>query len=105
VAFDFASDLETIFDTDECAEAAIYTRMGFPTVPIDIIFQNDFVAVQGLGDASVGGSIPIAFSKTADVADAARGDRLKVGDVNYYVAEVRHGNGGVTLMVLSEDPV
>lgn len=105
MAYDFASDLETIFNTDEIAEDAAYIRAGFPAVTIPVIFEDPFVAIQGLGDAGVGGTVPVARCKTTDVANASRGDTLKIDDVTYYVQEVQpDGRPGVTLLILSKDP-
>jgi hypothetical protein len=103
VAYDFASDLDTVFNTDELAETATYTRSGFPPTFIPVIFENEFSVTNEIGETGMGVSAPQAHCKTVDVANASRGDTLVVGGTTYYVQEVRPNGTGVTTLILSRD--
>ena len=82
---------------------AIYIRAGFPSEPIIVIFENDFISAQGIGEIGVGTSVPMAICKTSDVLNAARGDTLKIDDTTYKIIEVRPDGAGITMLYLSKD--
>lgn len=103
MAYDFASDLDTVFNTDEFAETATYVRAGFPATFIPVIFENNYAVIQEIGETGMGVPTPQVLCKTADVANAARGDTLVVGGTTYYVQEVRPDGTGITTLILSRD--
>ncbi|MBE0568731.1 MAG: hypothetical protein IH577_03525 [Deltaproteobacteria bacterium] len=103
MAYDFASDLETMFDTDELAQTATYTHGGSPAVPIPVIFQKEFFVTEEQTEVDMGLADPQARCKTSDVANVANGDALAIDGVTYYVQDVRPSGNGVTLLMLSKD--
>lgn len=105
MAIDFASDLDAIFDTDEHAQTAAYIRQGYSSAQIPVIFDNEYSVTLGVGEPSMGVSSPQALCKTADVANASRGDTFVVGGTTYYVQEVQPDGTGITTFILSKDPI
>jgi len=103
VAYDFASDLETMFDTDELAKVATYVRSGLPSVFIPVIFQKEFFVTEEQTEVDMGLPDPQARCKTSDVENAVHGDTLVIDGVTYYVQDVRPTGNGVTLLMLSKD--
>ncbi len=104
MAYDYALDLETVFDTDEFAQMASYTRQGFAPAPIPVIFDKEYAVAEAPGTQGVGTSAPTALCKTADVLNVAAGDQLLIGAALFYVIEARNDGAGVTTLLLSEDP-
>jgi hypothetical protein len=100
---DFTEPLTEAIRDD--GKAATYTRAGHPAAAIEVLFVREFVAVEGLGEAGVGSSSLMAHCLTADVPSAARGDTLAVDGTTYYVHEARADGAGVTVLILSEDPI
>ena len=98
-------DLEAFFDTDAFAQTATYTRLGYPSVPIPVIFDSEYSVAAGIGETGIGVPSPQALCKTADAANASRGDTLVVGGTTYYVEETKPDGTGVTTLVLSRDPL
>ena len=105
MALDFASDLDSIFDTDEYAQTATYIRQGYASAQITVIFDNEYSVTLDVGEPGMGVPSPQALCKTADVADASRGDTFVVGGTTYYVQEVQLDGTGVTTLILSRDPL
>ena len=105
MALDFASDLDSIFDTDEYAQTATYTRQGYASTQIPVIFDNEYSVTRGVGEPGMGLPSPQALCKTADVANASRGDTFIVGGTTYYVQEVQPDGTGITTLILSRDPL
>jgi len=103
MAIDFASDLDTIFDTDEHAQTAIYIRQGYASAQIPVIFDNEYSTAEGIGEPGMGVPSPQVLCKTADVPSASHGDTLLVGGITYYVQEVRPDGTGITTLILSRD--
>ncbi len=96
-------DLAAFFDTDAFAQTAVYTRLGYPSVPIPVIFDSEYSVVQEIGEPGMGVPSPQALCKTADVANASCGDTLVVNGTTYYVQEVRPDGTGITTLILSRD--
>ena len=105
MAFDFASDLDAIFDIDEHAQTATYTRAGYLPVPIPVIFDSEFSVAQMVGETDMGIPAPQTLCKASDVPNASVGDRLAIAGTNYYVQEVRPDGTGLMLLILSRDPL
>lgn len=105
MAFDFASDLDAIFDTDEYAQTVTYIRQGYASAQIPVIFDNEYSVTLGVGEPGMGVPSPQALCKTADVANASRGDTFVVGGTTYYVQEVQPDGTGITTLILSRDPI
>jgi hypothetical protein len=105
VAFDFASDLDAIFDTDEHVQTVTYIRQGYASAQIPVIFDNEFSVAQTVGETEMGIPAPQALCKASDVPNASVGDRLAVAGTNYYVQEVRPDGTGLVLLILSKDPL
>jgi hypothetical protein len=103
VALDYAADLDTMFNTDELAESAIYTRAGYASTSIPVIFENEFSVTEESAEVDMGLPAPQARCKTADAVNAARGDTLQIGAVTYHVQEAQPNGKGVTLLILSRD--
>jgi hypothetical protein len=96
-------DLVAFFDTDAFAQTATYTRIGYPSVSISVIFDSEYSVVEGVVETGMGVPAPQALCKSSDVANASRGDTLLVGGMTYYVLEVKPDGTGVTTLVLSKD--
>jgi hypothetical protein len=105
MAIDFASDLDAIFDTDEHAQTATYIRQGYPSIQIPVILDSEYSVTQGVDEPGMGLPSPQVLCKTADVANAFRGDTFVVGGTTYYVQEVQPDGTGVTTLILSRDPL
>ena len=106
MAYDFASDLGTVFRTDEFAETALYAAGGLPPVSIPVIFERPYTASEfAQSEASIENASPKAFCRASDVAGAAHGDTLTIGTKTWHVVEVRPDGTGVVALILSEDPL
>jgi len=103
VAYDFASDLDTIFNTDEFAENATYIRQGYPSASIRVHFSEETVDVEEEDEIGFSLPAPQAFCMTYEVPNAARGDKLIVQETTYHVQEARPDGAGLTLLILSKD--
>lgn len=96
-------DIHAFFDTDAFAQIAVYTHIGYPAAQIPVIFDSEYSVVQEIGEPGMGVLTPQALCKTADVANASRGDTLVVNGTTYYVQEVRPDGTGITTLILSRD--
>jgi len=96
-------DLDAFFGSDAFAQTAVYTRSGYPSVQIPVIFDSGYSITQEIGEPGIGVPSPQAMCKTADVGNASRGDTLVVNGTTYYVQEVRPDGTGVTTLILSRD--
>lgn len=96
-------DLEAFFDTDAFAQMATYTRIGFPSAQIPVIFDEPYLAMQGPGLDAISTSTPSAICRKLDVPFASRGDRLDIGGKTFYVIESRPDDDGVTILYLSRE--
>ena len=96
----FNSDL---LDTDVFAQTATYTRIGFSSAQIPVIFDSEYSVSEVIGELGIGVTSPQALCRTADVEKASRGDTLGVGGTTYYVQEVRPDGTGITTLILSRD--
>ena len=97
----FYSDL---LDTDVFAQTATYTRIGFPSAQIPVIFDSEHSVSEVIGEPGIGVASPQALCRTADVDKASRGDTLAVGGTTYHVQEVKPDGTGITTLILSRDP-
>ncbi len=106
MAFDFASDLETVFRTDEFAETALFAAGALPPISIPVIFEGPYAASEFTqAEASVENASPKAYCRASDLAGAAHGDTLTIGGKTWHVVEVRPDGTGIVTLVLSEDPL
>ena len=96
-------DIHAFFDTDAFAQAATYTPLGYVGAQISVIFDSEYSVMQEIGEPGMGVPSPQALCKTADVANASRGDTLVVNGTTYYVQEVRPDGTGITTLILSRD--
>lgn len=104
MALDFAADLATMFSTSEFAQLATYTRQGYASAQIPVIFEKEYLVSEGVEGQGVGTFAPVATCKTADVPNAAEGDRLNPDGTNYYVLVAKPDGTGITVLILSKDP-
>ena len=96
-------DLDAFFATDAFAQTAFYTRLGYPSAQIPVIFDSEYSVAQEIGETGIGVSSPQVLCKTADVENASRGDTLLVGGTTYYIQEVQPDGTGITTLILSRD--
>ena len=96
-------DLKAFFDTDAFAQMATYTRIGFPSAQIPVIFDEPYLAMQGPGLDAISTSVPSAICRKSDVPFASREDRLDIGGKTFYVIESRPDGDGVTILYLSRE--
>ena len=96
-------DLDAFFATDAFAQTAVYTRLGYPSTQLPVIFDSEYSVAQEIGETGIGVASPQALCKTADVENASRGDTLLLGGTTYYVQEVRPDGTGITTLILSRD--
>jgi hypothetical protein len=96
-------DVDAFFDTDAFARPAVYTRLGYVGAQISVIFDSEHSVAEGIGEPGIGVPSPQALCKTADVANAFRGDTLLVGGTTYYVQEIQPDGTGITTLILSRD--
>lgn len=102
----FAEDHTEFFDTDDFAEAAIYTPEGGSNSTVNGIFDAAHVLLDG-EMADISQQMPTFLCAAADVPNASHGDTLQVGGVNYIVTDVQEdgtqiGNNGQTLLILRD---
>jgi hypothetical protein len=103
VAYDFSSDLEMLFDTDELAKTATYTRSGYPSVLIPVIFESPGANAPLAGGMEYETASPKVLCRTADVLNVAHGDTVTVDAKVYKVIGVSPDGTGITTLTLSED--
>src|SRR3989304_10294925 len=100
---DFDSFADDVLSTDAFAQEVVYTPSGGQWKTIKAVFENAFIAMEGIGDVGVSSSVPSVLCKASDVADAARGDTVIVDETTYYITEGRPDGDGFMLMFLSKD--
>ena len=100
---DFDGFVDDVLDLNAFGRLVTYIPNGGQGKSVRIVFDNSFLSVQELGDASVASASPVAFCKTSDVESAARGDSMVIGDTTYYVTEVQPDGYGMTTLILSKD--
>lgn len=93
---DLTADL-TIFFAD-FGVAATYTPAGGAAASITVLFDNAFVAAEGV--ESLG---PAATCKASDVANARHGDTLVIDSTTYNIIGIHPDGAGLTLLLLSKD--
>jgi len=96
----FVSEL---LNTNVFAQTVTYTRIGFPSAQIPVIFDEPYLAMQGPGLDAISTSAPSAICRKSDVPFASRGDRLDIGGKTFYVIESRPDGDGVTILYLSRE--
>lgn len=74
--------------------------------PVTIVgvFENAYLATQGIGEAGVGTSTSAITVLTSDVVDVRRGDTITVGTTMYYIVDPQPNGDGLTVLILSRDP-
>ena len=95
---DWASDF---LETEDFIEVATYTRAGYPSVTIPVIFDNEYSVAQRVGDTGIGTPAPQALCKASDAPNVAVGDRLAVAGADYYLHEVQPDGTGPLLLLPS----
>ena len=80
-----------------------YTLAGGASKVIEGVFDNAYLAAQGLGDAGVGTSSPAITVLSSDVVGVSRGDTVVVGGTTYYVVEPQPNGSGLTVLILSRN--
>ena len=90
------------FNTDDFAQAAVYTPSGGSRKSINVVFDEPGAEVF-VGDQQVITTDPSALCKTSDVEDAAQGDTLKIGGTTYYITKNLPMGDGTSRVMLSKD--
>jgi hypothetical protein len=103
-------DLAAFFDVDGgFAVWATYTSaVGGAPSQIPVIFENEYAAAEYdrlSQNAAVESTSPRATCRDADVPGVSHGAALAVSGTTYFVIEVRPDGTGVTVLILSKDPV
>ena len=100
---DFDAFAEDVLSTDAFGQEAVWIPAGGQGKTVKAVFENSFVAIEGIGDAGISSSMPSVTCKTLDVEGAARGDVLRIDDTDYNVVEARPDGAGFTVLILSKD--
>lgn len=100
---DFDAFADDVLNMDAFAQEVTWTPSGGQGKTINAVFDNSFVAVEGVGDAGVSSSMPSVLCKASDVTGAGRGDTVVRNSVTYYVTEAQPGDDGFTTLILSKD--
>ncbi len=96
----------TCFFNGTFDEEALYTPSGGPTIPVRVIFDNGYHAVQfEQADSQVESSCPKAICRETEVAGTAHGDTLQIRGNTWYVIEVQPDGTGLVIVLLSKDPL
>lgn len=103
-------DLAAFFDVD-CGFAVLATytpSAGGGPSEIPVIFENEYAAAEYdriANSASMESSSPRATCRDIDIPGVSHGSTLEMNGTTYYVIEVRPDGTGVTVLILSRDPV
>ncbi len=103
MAYDFTSDLETMFDTDELAKTATYIRCGYPSVSIPVILEAPGANASLAGGMEYETASPKVLCRTADVPKVSHGDAVTIDAKPYKVIGISPDGTGITTLTLSED--
>jgi hypothetical protein len=98
MAFESYDDLGDFFGLDDFAMQAKFIKVGKPVKIIQGIFDNPQVA-RGMSESlEITIPMPKFMCRTADIPAAEDGDKLKIGQIEYYIrVEVNDGEGVSTL--------
>lgn len=94
-------ELAEFFALDEFAQAATYTPSGGSASAINLIFRNEFFAVDE-GSLTVETVQPVVTVQTSAVPSVAHGDTIATGGVTYNVIGIRPDGTGVTEIALEK---
>lgn len=95
------SDISTVFlNTDDFAQAAVWTAGGGSPVDVNIIFDDEYIGTN-LGTGEIDTAAPQCRAKTDDLPGVTQGDLLATGGVNYYIKSVQPDGTGMLLLTLS----
>ncbi len=100
---DLSDFIDEILDPYGFGVEATWTPSGGQGKAIHVVFENSFIALEGVGDVGVASSMPTVLCRSSDVEGAARGDAVEVNGTTYNVVESRPDGDGFTLLVLSKD--
>ena len=105
MASDFASDLESIFDTGELAVLASYIRRGYLAASIPVIFVAPRAPSNLPGGAEFENVAPEVRCRTSDTPYLAHGDRFMISGTIYSVvgSPVKDPVGKTSTATLSVD--
>lgn len=92
------SDMSHMLNTDEFAVDGTYTPSGGVASVIKVIFDNEFMAVEG-----VLSSDPAVTCKTSDMPNPRRNEPIVIGAVTYYIREGHPDGTGMSLILLSRN--
>ncbi len=96
---DILTDLDTVLNTDEFADDAVYYPASAADVTLKVIFSREYQDIMGME-----GYRYWIEAKTSDVEDMAPGETIVIGGVTYKVKEPpRAGDGGMSIVELSID--
>ena len=92
--------LAGFFDTGAHAGAATYTPSGGSASTVNVIFNDDYLAIPGGMMVEVEGSTPVAVVRSSDVSNVAQGDAVVINSVTYSVVGVRPDGTGITELAI-----
>lgn len=89
----FIEDFDEFLDTDDFADAAIYTPQGGSATSVNVIFDGQYMDTLGVEDSG-----PAAHGKASDFLNVRQGDALRVRGKDYFIRDKRpDGQGWITL--------
>lgn len=91
----FADDLDTFFDDEAHAVSCTYTPQGGSATTFDVIFNNEFFAIDG-GEVGVESTQPLAVTKSSNLTSASHGDSMVIDSVTYKIIAIRPDGTGMT---------
>ena len=96
-------DIDAFFDTETFGQVATYTRSGYPSVSIPVIFDASGSIATLADGTEYETTAPKALCKTEDLPNIAHGDAVTVEGRQYKVIGISPDGTGVTTLTLSED--
>ncbi len=96
-------DIDAFFATDVFGQMATYTRFGYPSVSIPVIFDASGSVATLADGTEYETTAPKVLCRTEDVRNAAHGDTVTVDSKAYKVIGISPDGAGVTTLTLSED--
>jgi hypothetical protein len=96
-------DIDAFFATDAFGQMATYTRTGYPSVSIPVIFEAPGSILPLADGTEIESTAPKVLCRTEDVLNAAHGDTVTVDSKTYKVIGISPDGTGITTLTLSED--
>lgn len=95
------ADLSSMIDTDEFGAAATYTLSGGGVSTVNVIFDNEFIETDLQTGVEIASQNPHVMCITADLpTDAANGDTLVLGLIEYTVRVLQPDGTGISTLML-----